>query len=91
MIKNKSKNTKWIVVKFAAKDYWLSHFDKDPTKGVDESYSTHSSPTGKMVGILPRYQDNALALKHCAEINALNPSGGYAVCPLDYGKTSVKH
>jgi len=91
MSKNKAKNTKWIIVKFANKDYWPSHFDKDPTKGVDESYSTHNSHSGKNIGILPRYYDKAMAIKHCDQIHALNPSGGYEVCPVNYGKTAVKH
>ena len=91
MTKNKSKNTKWIIVKFADKDYWPMHYDKDPTKGVDKSHSAHDSYSGKEVNIFPDYVDKELAQIHCDVINNNNPSGGYAVCPLDYGKTSVKH
>lgn len=86
-----AKNTKWIIVKFAAKDYWLYYFDKNPVSGVEESHSTHSSPTGKKIGIKPGYMDKTQAEKHCEEINVFNPSGGYAVCPVNYSKTSVKH
>lgn len=86
-----AKVNKWIIVKFASKDYSKFHFEKDPTKGVDVGYSAHGSFSGGEVKILPLYTDENAAIQHCAAINEYNPSGGYAVCPVDYKKTAVKH
>lgn len=91
MSKSKTPDKKWIIVKHASKDYWMYYFDKDPSKGVDKSYSAHITHSGKEIGILPVYTDKEFAQIHCDVLNNNNPSGGYVVCPLNYSKTSIKH
>lgn len=85
------KTSKWIIVKNATKSTWPFNFPKDPVGGVTADYSEHTTDKGKEAGIAPSYTSVDAAILDCEKINKLDPAGKYAVCPLDYGKISVKH
>ena len=73
---------KRTIVKFAQDGIWDHYFEEDPKDGVCIEHSAHTSYAGQVCNIKPYYTDFDEAVKVCAAVNQVNPSGSYAVCIL---------
>lgn len=77
------KEPEYVIVKYAAKACWSLYFMNDPkVTGVKINASAVYTYAGKAVEIQPAYRDLELAKKDLARVLLVNPSGGYAICPL---------
>lgn len=73
----------WVVVKFAANGYWNQYFVQDPKiYGVNKSCSVHNTYTGMEAHVAHAYMHKEDAEDAAASCNKLNPTCGYAACPL---------
>ena len=75
-------NKEYVVVKHADDVYWEHYFLDDPKLGVHKMRSAHFTPTGLSLGLKHSYASPEEAEIDCKKINADNPCGGYAVCPV---------
>lgn len=72
----------YAVVKHAGR-HWDFYFVEDPKQtGVDISYSAGYTFSGSNTGCKPSYTCRQEAQAACDKLNAINPVGDYAVCPV---------
>ena len=72
-----------ILVKNAAPGYWEHYFDRDPQEGVHASYNATFTYSGKAVGLpMDPFHSQEEATPWLKKLQALNISGGYAICPV---------
>lgn len=75
---------KYVIVKYAQDSVWGHYFLDDPKQGVHLSHSAFDTPTGKDCNVKLSYEsyEQEQALRDLENINAANPVGSYALCPL---------
>lgn len=73
----------FVIVKHASTEAWSFYHDTDPKNGVSREASAHSTYSGKCANLQSSYEDKAKALQDLHKIMNLNPSGNYAICPVN--------
>lgn len=72
----------YVIVKHAAADVQELYWDDNPQNGVSLCCSAVDTYTGIQCNIQSSYVALDKALVDCDRMNAANPSGYYAVCPV---------
>ena len=72
----------YVIVKHAAPEVQALYWDESPQNGVSLSYSAVDTYTGIQCNIQSNYVELDKAQQDCDRMNATNPSGYYAVCPV---------
>lgn len=72
----------YVIVKHAAPEVQVLYWDENPQNGVSLAYSAVDTYTGIQCNIQSRYVALDKAQQDCDRMNAANPSGYYAVCPV---------
>lgn len=75
--------TGFVIVKHADENYWEQYFHYNPVMfGVKQTLSTHTSYSGEVCKLKASYDTQEAAKKDLEKIRKMNPSGGYAICPI---------
>lgn len=72
----------YVIVKHAAPEVQAFYWDENPQSGVRLCCSAVDTYTGIQCNIQSSYVTREKAQQDCDRMNAANPPGYYAVCPV---------